>query len=33
MQMMYKVVHKTKMFGELVMFSHTLFSPPLQSYP
>ncbi|MGC6588677.1 UbiA-like polyprenyltransferase [Paenibacillus sp. JZ16] len=28
MQMMYKVVHKTKMFGELVMFSHTLFSLP-----
>lgn len=28
MQMINKVVHKTKMFGELVMFSHTLFSLP-----
>lgn len=28
MQMINKFVHKTKMFGELVMFSHTLFSLP-----
>ncbi|MGV2806261.1 4-hydroxybenzoate octaprenyltransferase, partial [Clostridium perfringens] len=28
MQMINTVVHKTKMFGELVMFSHTLFSLP-----
>ncbi|MGZ9586379.1 UbiA-like polyprenyltransferase [Paenibacillus marinisediminis] len=28
MEMIHKVVHKTRMFGELVMFSHTLFSLP-----
>lgn len=28
MEMIQKVVHKTRMFGELVMFSHTLFSLP-----
>ncbi|MCG7408124.1 putative 4-hydroxybenzoate polyprenyltransferase [Paenibacillus sp. ACRRX] len=28
MELIHKMIHKTRMFGELVMFSHTLFSLP-----